>query len=195
VRALGPYWPAPTDLSTATLRKEIRRGFRQPGVDEHPRAQLEPRHPCQPWDHADIPMEMPRAAIFRWPAPHREVQVRILQSDVNLGEQRGQNPRQIDNLKITRCRRSSPYGAKEECAWQTAWLRQIPPWPQNAHPAERFGSSLPLRAPPCGKTSTRPHRRSGGGASCNRCRTWLGITAVAISRECGRCRLAPASAP
>jgi hypothetical protein len=39
------------------------------------------------------------------------------------------------------------------------------------------------------------HRQNGAEPREAGAEAWLGITGVAMSRECGRCRLAPASAP
>src|SRR5205807_4198549 len=74
--------------------------FRQYCVDEHARSQFEARDSGEPRNHADIPMKVPRTGILGRATADGEVEVRVSESHVNLGQQGSQNASQIRNLRI-----------------------------------------------------------------------------------------------
>jgi hypothetical protein len=72
--------------------------FRQDRVDEHARPQLEPGGSRQARNHADVPVKMARPHVVRGAAAHREVEVGIVETYVELGQEGSQNSRQVGDL-------------------------------------------------------------------------------------------------
>jgi hypothetical protein len=67
------------------VAKEFGGRFGQNRIDKHARSQLEAGDAREPWNHADVPVEMPGAAVVGRRAPDGEIKVGILESDVKLG--------------------------------------------------------------------------------------------------------------
>src|SRR5712671_3588819 len=84
------YLPSSSTPSDCFVRiyisKEFGCRFWQNGINEHSRTEFKARSTGEARNHAYIPMEMAGAGIVGRAAANREIKIRILQTNIQLGQ-------------------------------------------------------------------------------------------------------------